>query len=489
MMKYVIGLDVGTTAAKALAVSEEGKVIAEKHVGYELISSGCCIEQRAEDWVDAARVILADIAKQLPDAEPVGIGLSTQGASMVAVDADGKPIGNAYTWMDTRSKVEADEIEAELGGEYVYRTSGWRTNPVLDAAKIRYMRKRPEFAAAKKYLSTVEIVNAYLTGNDVIDPSNAAIRQLFNVEEGKWDAKLMAAAGTNESELPEVRPTGALVGGLTAQAAAETGLPEGLPVYNGALDQYCSSLGAGAVHDGDVLLSAGTTWALVMITTNPVFTPSFVSPGKHPEEGLYCALVSLTCSGASLQWFKNGFLNEGFDEMNRIVAQRRDKTRDLCFYPYMAGANYPLWQQNARGAFTGLTIEHDRFDMARAIMEGVAFGVRRAMDDFKANGAELRRITIMGGAANSDVWCQMIADVTGVPIVRLNVTDVCALGAAAIAMKGSGMSESYADASARMVHPEREFTPDAAEVDYFRDKYQRFDRMWQCMLNYYKSEE
>lgn len=485
-MRYVIGLDIGTTCAKALAVGEDGQVLAQESAGYELISSGCRIEQRAEDWVDATRTILSSIAAQLPGAQPLGISLSTQGASMVAVDGAGKPIGNAYTWMDTRSVQEAQQIEAELGGEYVYRTSGWRTNPVLDAAKIRYMRKQRAFDEAKKFLSTIEIVNAYLTGRDAIDPSNAAIRQLFNVEEGRWDARLMAAAGVREEELPEVLPTGALVGGLRAQAARETGLPEGLPVYNGAHDQYCSSLGAGSVHDGDLLLSAGTTWALVMVSSKPMFTPSFVSPGKHPEPGLYGALASLTCSGASLQWFKNGFLPEGFDEMNRIVAERRDKTRDLCFFPYMAGANYPIWQQNARGAFTGLTIEHDRFDMARAIMEGVAFGVRRAMEDFRANGAELKHITIMGGAAKSDVWCQMIADIAGVPIVRLNVTDVCALGAAAIAMKASGICASYGEASARMVHPEREFLPDPGEQAYFAEKYARFVRMGQCMLSYYE---
>lgn len=486
MMKYVIGLDVGTTAAKALAVAADGRVLAEKSFSYELITSGCCIEQRAEDWIEAARVTLRDISARLPDAQPQAIALSTQGASTAAVDAQGMPIGNAITWMDTRSDAEAKEIEGELGGEYIYRTSGWRINPVLDAAKIRHMKRDPFYAGAKKYLSTLEIVNVYLTGNDVIDPSNAAIRQLFDVERGVWDEKLMAAAGVTEAELPRVLPTGALVGGLSARAAAETGLPEGLPVYNGALDQYCASLGAGAVHEGDLLLSAGTTWALVMITRKPVFTASFVSPGKHPEEGLYGALVSLVCSGASLQWFKNGFLPEDFDEMNRIVAQRRDKTRDLCFYPYMAGANYPIWNQKARGAFTGLTIEHDRFDLARAIMEGVAFGVRRAMDDFKANGAELRRITIMGGAANSDVWCQMIADVAGVPICRLNVTDVCALGAAGIAMKSAGLSESFAEAASRMVHPEREFMPDPESQAYYCEKFERFDKMWGCMRAYYE---
>ena len=139
----------------------------------------------------------------------------------------------------------------------------------------------------------------------------------------------------------------------------------------------------------------------------------------------------------------------------RQVDERRERTQDLYFYPYLAGANYPLWNPHARGAFVGLTLEHDRFDLARAIMEGVCFGARGALDDFNANGVSVRRIQIMGGAAKSDVWCQMVADVTDTPVERLNVTDVCALGAAVIAIKGSGISDSFADAASRMVRPER----------------------------------
>ena len=485
MSRCVIGIDVGTTCTKALLVNEQGQVIGQGSESYELISKGSCIEQRAEDWTRAVAAAVRQAVSGAEESRVVAISFSTQGGSTVALDRAGRFIGNAWTWMDSRSQQEAQEVGCRVGGEYVYRTTGWRISPALDAAKIRRMKSMPEYADAVQYLTTLEVVNRYLTGRPAIDPTNAAMRQLYNVEANDWDPAMLEASGVARSELPEVTPTGSLVGTLLADAAEAMGLPAGIPVYNGAHDQYCASIGAGAVHDGDMLLSAGTTWVLLGIGHAPLFTDSYVAPGKHPVEGLYGAIASLVCSGASLQWFKNNFLPEEFDEMNRVVVQRREKTQDLFFYPYMAGANYPIWLTQARGAFTGINLEHDRFDFARAIMEGVAFGVRRAVEDFQRNGCEIRSIIMMGGAAKSPVWMQMIASVTGIPILRLNQADVCALGAAVIAACGAGIYGSYTDAAKAMVHMETVYQPIAEESAYYQEKFQNYARMWEHMQAYY----
>lgn len=484
MRECVIGLDVGTTCTKALVVDENGQVLSQGSQGYPLHSDGKKIEQRAEDWVDAARAAIKMAIKDLQDCEIVAISLSTQGGSTVAIDENGDTMGNSWTWMDGRSEEEVQHLNATVTEEYIYKTTGWPTDPSLDAAKILRMKSMPEFKNAKKYLTTLEFVNRWLTGEDFIDPTNAAMRQIFNVEKNYWDETLLKAVGLTEDELPMVAKTGALLGGLTDEAAAETGLAPMTPVFNGAHDQYCASIGAGAVHDGDMLLSAGTTWVLMGVGSKPLFTDSFIAPGKHPVDGLYGAIASLICSGASLQWFKNNFLPEEFDEMNREVAQRKEKAKDLMFFPYQAGANYPLWQNNAKGAFVGIGLEHDRFDFARALMEGVAFGVRRAVEDFRKNGTEIKSITMMGGAAKSEVWMQMIADITGVPIVRLNQGEVCALGAAVIAACGIGFYDSYEEAAKAMVHPEKVFEPQ--DTVWYEEKFQNFDRMWQCLRQYYK---
>ncbi|MBP3313848.1 MAG: Hsp70 family protein [Oscillospiraceae bacterium] len=486
MKRCVIGLDLGTTCCKALVVDELGNMIAQGSQGYPLISHGAEIEQKAEDWVSAASTAIRMALQDVKDAEVVAISLSTQGGSTVATDEKGDFIGNAWTWMDTRCTLEAEAVERALTDEYIYKTTGWKIDPSLDAAKILRMKSMEEYRSAKKYITTLEVVNRWLTGKDVIDPTNCAIRQLWNIEKNDWDEKILSQIGLSREELPPVMPTGAFVGNLTEDCAKELGLPETVKVFNGAHDQYCASIGAGAVQEGDMLLSAGTTWVLMGISKSPLFTESYIAPGKHPVEGLYGAIASLVCSGASLQWFKNNFLPEEFDEMNRVVATRRDKTGELTFFPYMAGANYPLWQLNAKGAFTGIGLEHDRFDFARAIMEGVAFGIRRAVEDFQQNGTEVKSIVMMGGAARSPVWMDMIASITNTPIVALNQSDVCALGAAAIAACGCGIFRDYTEAAQKMVHADKTYAPKEDDVAYYDVKFRNYDRMWQKMRKYYE---
>ena len=233
------------------------------------------------------------------------------------------------------------------------------------------------------------------------------------------------------------------------------------------------------------MLSAGTAWVLLAVTSKPLYSKSCIAPGRHPVAGLYGALASLTASGAALQWFKNGFLPEDFEVMNRVAAERGERVRELFFLPYQAGANYPLWHASARGVFAGLTLEHDRFDMARAIMEGVAFGVRRAVDDFAANGVRVSRIKMMGGAAKSDLWLNMVAAIAGVPVVKLAESDAGMLGAAAIAGVGAGLFPDYAGAAAAMVREARVCVPEAAEIAAFDAKFRRYDALWRALSAFY----
>ena len=488
MKQYVIGLDIGTTCTKAVVVDELGKIAGQGSSGYVLITEGDGIEQSAQDWIDASINAIRQATSHIDPACVKGLSCSTQGGSTVAVRSDGSFIGNAWTWMDKRSTKAAEDLEKNLSNTYIYRTTGSRISPALDAAKILNMKLIPAYQDAVSYYTTLEVINCYLTGNPVIDPSNAAMRQLLNIDTGTWDEKILQASGIEKRELPQIMPTGAYVGSLTDAASAATGLPAGIPVYNGAHDQYCASIGAGAVQAGDMLLSAGTTWVLMGITKEPLYTDSFIVPGRHPIKGLYGALVSLVGSGASMQWFSNNLMSADFDIMNEIVPERIEQTKELFFYPYPAGAPYPVHNKNAKGVFAGITLEHDQFDLARAIMEGVAFGVRRAVADFARNGANIQSISMMGGASKSPVWIQMIASITGIPIKQLNCSDACAMGAAMIAACAVGMYPDYNAAANAMVHVEKVYKPDAQEKKWYDDKFASFDRLWKKLDCYYKGE-
>ena len=487
-MQYVLGIDIGTTCTKAVVLDEKGRISGQGSQGYSLISSGSAIEQRAEDWIAAVQAAISQAIVGIDPKTIRGISCSTQGGSTVAVGKDGSFIGNAWTWMDRRSTAQAQEIADALGSDRIYHATGSRISPALDAAKLRNMKSDPAYRDAAQFLTTLEVVNRWLTGNPAIDPSNAAMRQLMNIDDLDWDDAILEAAGVSRDELPEILPAGALVGGVTQAAAAATGLPEGIPVFNGAHDQYCASIGAGAITPGDMLLSAGTTWVLMGITAKPMYTKSYIVPGRHPVSGLYGAIASLVGSGASMEWFRKNLMSADFDEMNRVVPTRTASTRELFFFPYVNGAPYPIHNPHAKGVFAGLNLEHDQFDLARALMEGVAFGVRRAVDDFSQNGAKIDTITMMGGAAKSPVWMQMIASIAGVTIKRLNCADVCALGAAMIAACGAGFFRDFREAADAVVSVEQVFTPIPEEQSLYDEKFRQYDRLWQYMSQFYKGE-
>ncbi len=488
MKQYIIGIDIGTTCTKVVVVDEQGKIAGQGSHGYSLLSCGDQIEQRAEDWICAAQTAICQAISGIDKSRISAISCSTQGGSTVAVRQDGSFIGNAWTWMDRRSTEQVRMLQKILGNDYIYRATGSRISAALDAAKLPNMKASPNYQEAVVFLTTLEVINCWLTGNPVIDPSNAAMRQLMNIDKLDWDDTILSAIGVTRDELPRILPAGALVGTVTDAVSAATGLPAGIPVYNGAHDQYCASIGAGAIHAGDMLLSAGTTWVLMGITKKPMYTESFVVPGRHPIEGLYGAIASLVGSGASMEWFRINLMSADLNIMNEVVPDRMQSTKDLFFFPYVNGAPYPLHKKAAKGVFAGITLEHDQFDLARALMEGVAFGVRRGIQDFSQNGAKIESIIMMGGASKSPAWMQMIASITGVSIKRLNCPDVCAIGAAMIAGCSAGIFQSYVDAANKIVSVAQVYEPVEAEAAYYDEKFEKFDRLWSCLSQYYKGE-
>ena len=483
---YTIGLDIGTTGTKALLVnSANGSVAGRGYCGYSLITQGDRAEQDANDWIKASKFAIREAMRENENKPVSAIAISSQGASMAMTDAAGKPLGNAITWMDSRSRAEAMELEQLLGNEYVYHMCGWRIFPTLDAAKILHFRRAGLEQPGCRYLSTIEIVNQFLTGFAIIDPTNAAIRQLMDIRTGRWDARILDALGITPEQLPEIRPTGTLVGGLKKSTAAELGLKEGTPVYSGAHDQYCASIGAAAISVGDMLLSAGTTWVILGLGEQLLYSESYIAPSIHPVPGLFGAMASLSGTGVSLEWYKNKFLPDvSFEELD-LHAQKR-VIGDLFYYPYPLGAAYPIWNSNARAAFIGSNLDHDRFDYARAIMEGAVFGVRRALDDFEQNGCEISSLKVLGGASKSALWTKLICDITNTPVQLLQESDACALGAAVIAACGAGAHPDYPTAVAAMVHSSHLLTPDAVQATYYSEKYARYLKCWNNLAAYYQ---
>ncbi|MCX7707601.1 MAG: FGGY family carbohydrate kinase, partial [Anaerolineae bacterium] len=267
MRDLLIGLDVGTTATKALLFDAEGRVLASASRGYRLITpQPGWVEQDPEDLWGAVVEVLRELSgRAAGHGRVVALCLSSQGGTTIPVDATGRALANAFSWMDQRAVEEAAAVEARWGAEFIRATTGWplgRGLPLLHIAWFR--RHRPdEFASGHYFLFVNDFVGYRLTGQLCMDPSDASITQLLDLATGDWDERLLESAGIRREQLSPIRPSGTPVGRLTAEAARSTGLSTETLLVNGAHDQYCAALATGVTRPGRVLLSCGTAWVLL----------------------------------------------------------------------------------------------------------------------------------------------------------------------------------------------------------------------------------
>lgn len=477
-MHYVIGLDVGTTGTKAVVCDEKGMILGKGYKEYDLIfGDRGRVEQRAEDWYGAACYAVKTAVEQsgVSGDKIEAIALSTQGASMLAVDKNFNSLCNVITWMDKSTQSEVDELVARFGEESLYRKAGWPLGCANDIPKILWLKEnRPEiFESAYSFVSTLEYMNFKMTGRNVSDPTNTAIRSLMDIEKGEYDADILDYLGIDGSKLPEIAPAGTLVGTLTAECAEAFGLSESVKIINGAHDQYCASIGSGAVSVGDMLVATGTTWVVLGITDKLIYTPSRVSPGIHPVEGLYGVMASLISAGSALKWYKN-LINIDYSEIDAGASTRRDSAKDLLFAPYLAGAGFPHTDRNMKAGICGLEQSHDRFDIALALMEGVAFETKTVLREYEKFGCKISKLIMTGRTAHSDVWRGLVRDITDCEILITDEPDTCCVGAAIMAAVGVGIYPDYRTAAQNMVNIAKKDIPVRENVEFYREKYRKY---------------
>lgn len=435
-MDYVIGIDVGTTAAKAVLLSKAGIVPLKSVYKYNLIKENNGeILQDPEDWYKAVCTLCRSCSKSLPgDGRITAIAFSTQGGSLVLTDENGMNKGMAISWMDTRGKTEGLDKEALL------RKTGWGADGNLVLCQLRRMRdEAPDiFNDACKVLTTADYLAMRLTGRAVIDSTNAAMTQLADYRKGMWDAELCSEAGIDEKMLPELLSAGEIIGPLTEKALADTGLTGKVLLINGAHDQYAGALGAGAVRAGDVICSTGTTWVVMPVTDKPAESLCY-HPGRHVIPGLYGAIATMVTGGVCMDWVLN-ILGLDYDTANKLVSETC--YTDVMFMPFLSGRYYPESDLSIRGSFCGLSLSHKKGDIIRAVMEGLALELRRMTDGFEGESSKL---VLTGGATKSKVWTQILADITGREILSAGYDNACA-GAAILAGIAVGMFKNVEEA-------------------------------------------
>ncbi len=471
MMKIYLGIDVGTTSLKALALTEKGECVATAKSAYELYAKGVEATQNANDWYGAAVTAIREIAAKTKNiGEICAISVSAQGGATVLLDKNGKTLTPAYSWMDNRAVRESEELKEKYGNDLIYSRYGWRMQPNADAAKLLWMKRNiaDTYESAASFPSTLGFINGRLTGRIVEDPTCAAIRRLYDVNEGKMSADILEYLALTEDKLPQTLPTGAFVGNLTADAARELGLSESVRVYNGAHDQYCASIGSGIVDAGQLMLATGTAWVLFGVTEVPLFGESKISPCIHPAGG-WGALSTVSGIGAAFEWL-SALTGTPIPELSGEAEKLRGKNDHFFFRPSATGTGL-LIGQSLGAHISGLTIGHGKYDLALALMEGAAFETALVIEEYKKSGmTDVTSITMTGGATASHLWQSLIADVTGLDVYASVQTDSPALGAAMIAACGG---EDVASVSKRFSGEKTKVSP-SEYTEYYRKKFERY---------------
>jgi xylulokinase len=454
MSAYLLGIDLGTSSVKALLVNETGKVMGSGSAAYSIHHPQMGMaEQDPGDWQAAVRIAVCQAVEAGEAVDIQAIGLSSQMHGTIMLDSQERLLCPAVIWPDQRSAAQVEDITAMIGAERLIEITGSPLATGFQAATLRwFQQERPElWERVEKILLPKDYLRGWLTGEWAAEPSDGSGSLLLDVHARQWSTTILEALDIETGWLPPIQASTAQAGRLQAQVAAELLLQPGMPVITGAADQAASLLGAGATGSQTLLVNLSTGGQLVL----PIGQVEIDRAGRmhtfcsalEPGEGraAWYKLGATLAAGQSLRWLRECVFGlEGEDAYPRMTSWAEEMpigARGLVFLPYLTGERTPLMDPQARGLFLGLTLQHGRAELVRAVMEGVTFSLYEAYQVIIESGERPQRIILAGGGARSPLWRHMVADVFALPVQHLQISDGSALGAAILAGAGTGLFE------------------------------------------------
>ena len=455
----VLGIDTSTTATKAILVGPDGRVLGtgSSEYGFDIPQPGWT-EQSPLLWWDATVVAIgrALVAAGVDGSSVVAVGLTGQMHGSVLLDAADRPVRPAILWNDQRTALECDAIRAAVGPERLIALTGNDALTGFTAPKLVWVRDHePDlWRTIRHVLLPKDYVRLRLTGVHAIDKADGAGTLLFDLAARDWSPEVLDRLGIDRAWLPPTFEGPEVTGKVTPEAAALTGLRAGTPVVAGGGDQAANGVGVGAVVEGVMALSLGTSGVVFAATDRPLVEPEGrVHSFCHAVPGRWHLMSVMLSAAGSLRWFRDALApGSEFADLSAEAATAPAGAEDLLFLPYLTGERSPHPDPRARGAFVGLTLVHERRHLVRAVMEGVAFGLRDGLDLMVDAGLPApAQIRASGGGTASPLWRQVLADVLDAEIATVTTTEGAAFGAAMLAAVGSGWFASVDEAAAKLV--------------------------------------
>jgi xylulokinase len=460
-MKYLLGIDIGTSACKAALFDRNGTPILQASADYTVsYPRPGWAEQEPDSWWSAVCDTVRQITGRINPCDIAGIGVDGQGWAAVAVDRAGRVLCPTPIWMDTRSEACCREAEQAIGADTLFSVCGNPMKPSYTLPKILWYKKHlPDvYKNAHRILQSNGFAVYRLTGRFTQDISQAYGYQCFDMRKGCWDTDAIHALGIRPGLIPELSACHAIAGTVTREAALATGLAEGTPVAAGGLDAACGSLGAGVFRRGQTQEQGGQAGGM-SICMDRYCADIRLILGYHVVPGLWLLQGGSVGGGGALKWLREIISASGFEEMSAAAEKIPAGSDGLVFLPYMAGERSPLWDASAKGVFYGLDYQKTQGHMIRACMEGTAYALRHNIETAREAGAEVAEMHAMGGAASSLVWTQLKSDISGKRILVPAAETATTLGAALLAGVGTGFYTDFGDAVNATVRIRRTHEP------------------------------
>ena len=494
-MRYVIGIDIGTSGTKTVLFDEKGKVIASKTIEYPMYQpQNGYADQDPADWYNAAVNTIRSVIKadKVSANDIVGIGFSGQMHGLVMLDENNEVIRKSIIWCDQRTADEVEKMNQKIGRE---RLIAITANPALTgwtAAKILWVKNHePEnYARCRHILLPKDYIRFMLTGEYATEVSDASGMQLLDVPNRCWSEEICDKLGIDMSMLAKIYESCEITGTVTEKAAALTGLKAGTPVVGGAGDNAAAAVGTGVVTDGKAFTTIGTSGVVFAHTSK-------VSIDLKGRVHTCCAAVPNSWhvmgvtqgAGLSLKWFRDNFCNAEKETAKQIGVDEyylMDKEAEtvpiganrLLYLPYLMGERTPHLDPNARGMFFGLSAMHTKKDMLRAVMEGVAYSLRDCVEIFREMNISVSDMMACGGGGSSPLWRQMLADLYACPVKTASSKEGPALGAAILALVGTGVYKSVPEACEAICDIDKIQEPISENVPVYEKYFRLYDKIY-----------
>jgi xylulokinase len=489
--------DVGTTSVKVVLYSRDGRCVRKVIRNYALTTPAVNWYEVEPDlyWdavVAGTREILAESG--VSPSEIRAVSGCSQGETVIFIGADGRPVRPAIVWLDLRARAESDKLAGLATRDELYLITGQTDfDPTWSAAKVLWVkRNQPEvFQKTTMLLLVEDYITWRLTERACSTPNLLSSSLFVDVHAHCYWDKFVDYLEIAE-RLPELLEPGDLVGTLSKAAAAELGLKQSTFVVKGAMDQTTSAIGAGNILPGIVTETTGSVMGIGV--TAPCLNPSHISRlpyQPHVVPGAILYLPFVQTAGSAYKWWRDRFCQEevrqagnleaAYDLMNALAAQVSPGSDGVVFLPFLAGAGQPENDPDARGIFYGLTLSHGRGHCTRAIMESIAYLLRKILTDFARAGVATNEVRSMGGGARSDLWLQIKTDVIGLPLVRMEEEETSTLGAAMLSAVFCGDYPDLGSAITAMVRLGRRFEPDPKTATVYERSFALYNELYQAL--------